>query len=467
MATVAVISYNNLSVSAALPDIGDELGDVHLLPWTITAELLAASVAVLLAGPVIDGLGVRRTFRVSAVAFAATSAMCAAAPGLPALIAARSLQGLTAGVVIAVGVAATGLAFPDRLRPRAYAANSAVWGIMGVAGPAVAAAVLTVSSWRAVFAVNLPVVAVATAAGWSALPDRRSGARRERFDPTGAVLVTVFTLAALAAASGRAWMVGIVVAAASGAAYVAHARHRPDPVVRLAHLTDPRWRHLHLVTSAALAGGVGANALLPVYLRGARATSTAVAAFSVLFLTVGWTSAAAVASRLQERRPGEQVVWWGASLLAPAATAATGAVALGAPIAAVLAAFFALGAGVGGVSTSALATLQGRADDAEMGRVSSAHQFVRTLAITYGTAVAGAVLFAVVGARVGDVETVRALLGSGGGDPAGDSSTRDALAAGYAAALAVLAVVCVAGLVPARVVAGQVVPARASDAPSG
>ncbi|RMH74505.1 MAG: MFS transporter [Actinomyces sp.] len=450
LATIAIASYNNLSVSAALPAIGDDLGDVGLLPWTITVELLAASVAVLVAGPVIDGLGVRRTFRGAVVAFTAASVACAAAPSLPVLVATRAAQGLTAGVVIAVGVAATGLAFPDRLRPRAYAANSAVWGVMGVAGPAVAALVLTVTSWRGVFLVNVPVAMAAGAVGWRVLPDRRGHEAADPFDVRGTAVVVVFTVAALALASGRIPVIVAPVTLAAGWAYVVHARRHRHPVVRLAHLTARRWRHLHLVTAAALAGGVGANALLPVYLRGARATSTALAAFSVLFLTVGWTSAAWVSSRLQDRHRGERVAWWGALLLAPASVAAAVTVLAGVAVPLVFVAFFALGGGVGMVSTSALATLQGRARASEMGRVSSAHQFLRTLAISYGTAVAGAVLFAVVAARTGDVSAVRDLLG--GAAPATSSATATALADGYGLALGVLALVCVAALAPARVI---------------
>ena len=46
MATIAIVAYNNLGVSAALPEIGNDLGDVALLPWTISAELLTAGVAL-------------------------------------------------------------------------------------------------------------------------------------------------------------------------------------------------------------------------------------------------------------------------------------------------------------------------------------------------------------------------------------------------------------------------------------
>ena len=50
MSLIAIASYNNLSAAAALPDIGDDLGNIGLLPWVITLELLTSAVAVLAAG---------------------------------------------------------------------------------------------------------------------------------------------------------------------------------------------------------------------------------------------------------------------------------------------------------------------------------------------------------------------------------------------------------------------------------
>ncbi|HBH76895.1 MAG TPA: hypothetical protein DDY35_10585, partial [Acidimicrobiaceae bacterium] len=80
MASIGIIAYSNLGLTAALPEIGNDLGDVALLPWTITVELLMSGVAVLAAGPVVDGLGTRRVFRWSVVGFVLTSALCGLAP---------------------------------------------------------------------------------------------------------------------------------------------------------------------------------------------------------------------------------------------------------------------------------------------------------------------------------------------------------------------------------------------------
>ena len=117
MASIALVAYNNLSVTAALPDIGGDLGSVDLLPWVVTIELLASAITVLAVGPVVDGLGVRTVYRVSTVSFIATSVLCALAPTMPVLVGARAAQGLAAGGVLGTSLSSIGLAFEPRVRP--------------------------------------------------------------------------------------------------------------------------------------------------------------------------------------------------------------------------------------------------------------------------------------------------------------------------------------------------------------
>ena len=108
MATIGIIAYSNLGLTAALPEIGNDLGNVALLPWTITIELLMSAVAVLAAGPVVDGLGTRRVFRLSVVGFVITSAVCGLAPTMLALVVARALQGISIGMLLTAAMAAIG-----------------------------------------------------------------------------------------------------------------------------------------------------------------------------------------------------------------------------------------------------------------------------------------------------------------------------------------------------------------------
>ena len=369
MAAVAMASYNNLSVTAALPNIGDDLGRVTLLPWVVTVELVAAAIAVLAIGPYIDGAGARRAFRITVVAFLVSSAMCAAAPSMELLVVARVLQGLGSGALIGTSLTCIGLVFDDTTRPWAYALMSSVWGIMGIGGPAVAAVLVSTLGWRAVFAANLPVAVVAAAVGWSRLP-AQARAEAEPMDRRGLLVLSAFTVALLVATSYLEWysIVMVAVGAALGALYVAHARSYPRPVVLLAHVVAGRWRYIHMVGVLAVSGGTGASVFLPLYLKAARGYSVAFAAFAVVWPTLGWSIAAWVSGKLQQHLRAQAVTLMGAGFMAVGAVCATAAAATEAPIPLLLAAFTCAGWGVGTISTSSLALLQGRADLQEMGR---------------------------------------------------------------------------------------------------
>ncbi len=198
---LALSAFDGMSVAAALPEIGNDLG-VRGLTWVLTAFLLSSTVSMLAAGTVIDALGVALTYRLTLVIFMISSVLCTIAPALGLLIAARVLQGIGGGMVMATTITIIGLTIPDHLRSRAYALNSGVWGVMALIGPALAALMVSVGSWRWIFAINLPLVLVAGAIGWNRLDNAGAGERksnadgtatRPSFDTWGLVLVAVFT----------------------------------------------------------------------------------------------------------------------------------------------------------------------------------------------------------------------------------------------------------------------------------
>ena len=450
MAAVAMASYNNLSVTAALPDIGDDLGRVTLLPWVVTVELVAAAIAVLAIGPFIDGAGARRAFRFTVVAFVVTSAICAAVPTMELLVAARVLQGLATGALIGTAITCIGLVFENAVRPWAYALMSSVWGLMGMGGPAVAAVLVSTLGWRAVFAVNLPIAAAAGAVGWSRLPaDAQSAAAPH--DRRGLLILSALTAVLLLATSDLKWYSAVLVAAGGllVAVYVRHARSCPSPVVRLRHVTARRWRPIHIVAILAVSGGTGASVYLPLYLKAARGSTVAFAAFAVVWPTLGWSVAAWVSGKLQQHLRAQTVTLIGSAFMSVGAVASVVAAGLDAPVPVLLAALFCAGWGIGTITTSSLSLLQTWAEVHEMGRVSSAHHFIRSLGFAYGAALSGMVLFWVVDRRTGDAERIRGLLSEA--DVAVDVAVADALASGYTWSLGAMAVLSVL-TVPAALV---------------
>ena len=88
LTVVAVAAFDGLAIVAALPNIAKDLGNVSLSPWVLTAYLATSAVAAIVAGPIIDTIGVRRTFQITGLWFLFTSALAAVAPSMTLLIAA-------------------------------------------------------------------------------------------------------------------------------------------------------------------------------------------------------------------------------------------------------------------------------------------------------------------------------------------------------------------------------------------
>ena len=415
LTVVAIAAFDGLAVASALPSIADDLGRIALLPWVLTGYLATSAIAVIVAGPVIDAIGVRRTFRITGTWFLGASALAALAPTMETLIAARVLQGLGGGLVIAVALAAVGLAYPHELRPKAFAANSIVWGVMGFGGPAIAGALLAIGDWRFVFAVKLPITAIALAVGWRALPSTRERPTRITTDLVGIAWLAVVVAASLATVAqlGSDWgIVGVslavTIAAATG--YWRHAGRADTPVLRREHLTRFPLGFVHLSTGAILIAGLAADNYLPIYVHTVRERSIEFAAFSLVFLTVGWTLGAIVFSRLPTTWPETRTTLAGSTLMIPSLALAWLSISGGWHLGVIFTAYALIGVSIGLVSTSGVTYMQRGAAEAEMGRVNSAHQFVRTLCITYAVAIGGAILLATVDARTGDIEAVRELL---------------------------------------------------------
>jgi MFS family permease len=431
---VALAAFDGLAVTAALSGIAEDLGDVALLPWVVTAYLAASSIAVIVAGPVIDAVGVRRTFRYTGVWFLLTSAACAVAPTLPLLVVARTAQGFGGGLVIAVALASVGLAYPPSLRPRALAANALVWGVLGLGGPALAAIFLEFSSWRLIFAVQIPLTAIALAAGWNSLPSTRERAQMPRADVRGILIIAGVTVVSLLgiAQVGDSWAIAGLSALLTIAllyAYWVHAGRTAEPVVLRRHLQSEPLRHVHLIAALVLAAVLSVDSYLPLYLNVFEGWSIGAAAFAVIFLTFGWTGGSLIASRWLDVAREEKVILAGSVGVVIGLSGGLLVLALGLPVWALLGLYVIAGLGVGMASTAGLTLVQAPTAPEEMGRVNSAHQYVRTLGITYGVAIGGAVLLSVVDLRIGDVEVVRDLLA--GEDVALGEETRDAVAAGF------------------------------------
>ncbi len=431
--TVAIVAFEGLAVTAALPELTAELGDVHLLPWVITAFLLASGVTTAITGSLVDSLGTSTVFRWATICFALSSLAAAAATSMPMLVVTRVLQGASGGAVISVAIAAVALVYPGHLMGRAFAANSNVWGILGFAGPAIAAALLQVGSWRWIFLLMVPLALGALVAGWKTLPGAVEPAPLH-VDWISVGLLTVTVGALLGAVSDLSGGSILFALAALGAGALLWRRMGSDgsSLLDRRFIGEYPYMHLALVASLTLVAMMGLSAYLPVYVRGARGATASGAAWSVLWLTIGWTVAANIAGRVTDRVPESSVLRLGALAGLPAIGAAWAAVRFSAPLPVIFATYFAMGLSVGTVTNISLQMVRLAVSDNLAGRATSAHSFSRTVGMSVGAGLAGGVILAAVAASVGDISMVRDALAGQATDLAGPTAT--ALAHGFSIA---------------------------------
>src|SRR3954447_16140392 len=118
---------------------------------------------LLVGGSLGDQFGRRRMFVTGLVGFGATSVLCAIAPSVELLIAARALQGVAGALLVPGSLAIVAASFEGAARGRAGGTWTAWTGIATVFGPAGGGVLIEALSWRAIFWVNLPLIAVTVA----------------------------------------------------------------------------------------------------------------------------------------------------------------------------------------------------------------------------------------------------------------------------------------------------------------
>ena len=184
-----IAAVDSSAVNVALPAIGRDLGGGFAAQqWVSNAYLLTLSALILLAGSLTDRLGERRVFTAGVVGFGIGSAICALAPTIGVLIAARALQGVSGALLTPAALAIIVAVFPSDERGGAIGRWTAWSGIGILAGPLLGGQIVDSASWRWIFLINVPLVIVALALGRIAVPGRADSVSDARIDWAGAGL---------------------------------------------------------------------------------------------------------------------------------------------------------------------------------------------------------------------------------------------------------------------------------------
>jgi EmrB/QacA subfamily drug resistance transporter len=243
VATVAasgMAMFDATVVGVALPRIGDTFGvGVGALQWVLTGYLLTLASLVLLGGALGDRFGRRRIFLVGTIWFALASGLCAAAPTIQALVAARVLQGVGAALLTPGSLAILQASFRSQDRARVVGTWSGLGGIAGAIGPFVGGWLVAGPGWRWAFIVNLPIAVVVVGASAVAVPEARDPHPGHGIDLAGGALA-VLSLGtatwAFIASGQRGWRdvlveTSILVAVVAGVGFVVRVRRAEAPLV--------------------------------------------------------------------------------------------------------------------------------------------------------------------------------------------------------------------------------------------
>lgn len=157
LAAMVLVVLNTAIANMALPTIAQSLQVSPALSiWIITANQAALLMALLPCAALGESLGYRRVFSWGVALFLVATVLCAMAPTLPWLIAARLLQGLGGAAVMALGVALLRQVVPSQQLGAAIGWNALAVALSSAAGPAMGAAILNVADWPWLFAVLFP-----------------------------------------------------------------------------------------------------------------------------------------------------------------------------------------------------------------------------------------------------------------------------------------------------------------------
>ena len=188
---------------ALLPVARDLKSDYVTIIWVVIAYLLASTALVLSLGRIADIYGRKRMYNVGFVVFTIGSLLSGLAYSGASLVGFRALQGVGAAFLTANSFAILTEAFPPNERGKAFGMNAIVWGSGSILGIVLGGLIITFTTWRVIFLINVPIGIFGTVWAYRALHESKaSDFRDESIDIPAAVL---FTLSLISLLLGVTW----------------------------------------------------------------------------------------------------------------------------------------------------------------------------------------------------------------------------------------------------------------------
>lgn len=253
---VSLSVIDSVIANVALPTLAAEFGTSSANSvWIVNAYQLALITTLLIFSNLGDILGYSRIYISGLVLFTVASAGCALSTTFASLIAWRAVQGIGAAAITSVNTTLIRIIYPRRMLARGMGINATVVAVSSVAVSSVAAAILSVTTWHWLFAVNLPIGLIAFILSSRFLPQNPVKVEGRRFDWRSGVMCALTFGLVMACVEGyshgmalHVWFVLAAVAAVVAWRFVTDQLRKPMPILPFDLLRIPIFS-LSIVTS--------------------------------------------------------------------------------------------------------------------------------------------------------------------------------------------------------------------------
>ena len=290
----AIVFVDQTVVNVALPALGEDL-DASLADqqWVVAAYLLLLASLILVGGSLGDLYGRRRIFAIGVAGFGAASLVCAIAPSIELLIAARALQGGFGALLVPSSLAIITAVFGREERAAAIGSWTAGTSAAIAVGPPLGGLLVDSLSWRVIFALNVPLVLGCLWLIVRAVPEI-PGDGRHRIDVPGTLLCVVGLAGptyALIQQPLLGWSDPAVWAPLVGGlgalgAFVAYERRAPDPMLPPSIFASRNFAIGNIVTLSVYAGLGAASFFIVIFLQQVSGYSAFEAGLALLPITL-------------------------------------------------------------------------------------------------------------------------------------------------------------------------------------
>jgi hypothetical protein len=180
---IAMQATQMLVIAIIMPTIVADIGGAAYYTWAAMLYTIGAIIGASSTGVVWSRFGPRKGYALGAGIFAVSTAACALAPDIGALIAARAAQGWAGGLVAGSGMALITSLSDARLRTRIIAISQGTFTARHLSGPIVGGLLAAINCWRGSFWVMVPFMLLFTWIAYAKIPDRLDAEAERRGFP--------------------------------------------------------------------------------------------------------------------------------------------------------------------------------------------------------------------------------------------------------------------------------------------